>query len=185
MAGMTNDGSGKGEARRVRVTFAPASGHLDMPPLVVAEADADLEQIDASHAVLVQGGTARTRVIMDVVGRGPSIGSGTRREVVVDGWRFELDTELEARASLRERARRGAVAGGAAGPLEVRAVIPGRVLAVPVAAGDTVQAGQPLVVIEAMKMQNEVRAPRDGAIARTEATPGRTVEVGDLLVVLE
>jgi biotin carboxyl carrier protein len=51
--------------------------------------------------------------------------------------------------------------------------------------GDRVTTGQALLVIEAMKMQNEVRAPHDGLVARVEAAAGRTVDVGDLLVVLE
>jgi biotin carboxyl carrier protein len=67
----------------------------------------------------------------------------------------------------------------------LRAVIPGRVVSVAVAQGDTVTAGQPLLVLEAMKMQNELRAPRDGSVSRVVATAGTTVELGDVLVVIE
>jgi biotin carboxyl carrier protein len=105
-------------------------------------------------------------------------------EVVVDGWRFELELEDEARASLRERASRGADAAAASGPLDVRAAIPGRVSAVSVAAGDAVEAGATLLVLEAMKMQNELRAPRAGRVQRVAVGAGDTIELGDLLLVL-
>jgi biotin carboxyl carrier protein len=105
-------------------------------------------------------------------------------EVVVDGWRFELELEDDARASLRERASRAADATTATGPLDVRAAIPGRVAAVSVAAGDEVEAGATLLVVEAMKMQNELRAPRRGRVERIAVGPGETIEVGDLLAVI-
>jgi biotin carboxyl carrier protein len=63
-------------------------------------------------------------------------------------------------------------------------MIPGRVVEVRVAEGDTVVAGQTLLVVEAMKMQNELRAPRDGSVQRVAIAAGVTIELGDLLVVL-
>jgi glutaconyl-CoA decarboxylase len=72
----------------------------------------------------------------------------------------------------------------AGGPVDVRAIIPGRIAAVNVASGDAVTAGQQLLVLEAMKMQNELRAPRDGTIDRVAVSVGETVEVGDLLLVI-
>jgi biotin carboxyl carrier protein len=107
-------------------------------------------------------------------------------EVIVDGWRFVLSVEDEARASLRERATRaGAAAGGGGGALEIRAIIPGRIASVAVTPGDSVDAGQTLLAVEAMKMQNELRAPRGGTVMRVPAAVGATVEVGDVLVILE
>jgi biotin carboxyl carrier protein len=107
-------------------------------------------------------------------------------EVVVDGWRFEFTVEDAERAALRERASRDAGrAGRAGGPLEIRAIIPGRIAAVAVTSGDEVAAGQTLLAVEAMKMQNELRAPRAGVVGRVAAAVGTTVEVGALLVVLE
>jgi biotin carboxyl carrier protein len=111
-------------------------------------------------------------------------------EAVVDGWRFELELEDADRAELRARATRGRAASeGAApdtanGPAEIRAMIPGRVEGVRVAEGDTVAAGQTLLVVEAMTMQNELRAPRDGSVQRVAIAAGETIELGDLLVVL-
>jgi len=103
---------------------------------------------------------------------------------VVRGWRVEVEIEPERRAMLRERARRGAGAQAHGGPLEVHAIIPGRVVAVSVKPGETVEAGQQMLVVEAMKMQNELRAPREGTIERVGVEVGQNIEVGDLLVVI-
>jgi biotin carboxyl carrier protein len=64
-------------------------------------------------------------------------------------------------------------------------VIPGRVLSVAIAAGDSVERGDRLLVVEAMKMQNDVRTPRAGRIARVAVGPGQTVELRDVLVEIE
>src|SRR5438552_791952 len=87
--------------------------------------------------------------------------------------------QLRSRADGASRERGGKGHGGATEP---RAIIPGRIVAVAVAPGDNVVAGQQLLVIEAMKMQNELRAPRAGVIARVIVGPGQTVDLGDLLV---
>ena len=50
--------------------------------------------------------------------------------------------------------------------------------------GDEVVTGQQMLVVEAMKMQNELRAPRDGTIERVAVGPGKTIELGELLLVL-
>jgi biotin carboxyl carrier protein len=124
----------------------------------------------------------RTRVVLGPV---ESAGGGVRhREVLVDGFRFDVEVESERIAALRERARKGRAASAHSGPLEVHAIIPGRVVTVSVAPGDAVTAGQQLLVVEAMKMQNELRAPRDGTISSVGVAPGATIDVGDLLVVI-
>jgi biotin carboxyl carrier protein len=109
----------------------------------------------------------------------------SRLEVVIDGWRVEVDVEPEARASLRERATRAGTDRATAGPMELRAIIPGRIVSVEVAEGDAVEAGGRVLVVEAMKMQNEVRAPRSGTVRRIDATAGKNVEPGDVLLVIE
>ncbi|MEO7663728.1 MAG: biotin/lipoyl-containing protein, partial [Candidatus Limnocylindrales bacterium] len=129
------------------------------------------------------GATRRLLLLPPVATR--SAGRGiVRREIVVDGWRVEVEVEPAALAALRERARRGREVVGQSGPTEVRAIIPGVVVSVSVAAGDAVTAGQQLLAIEAMKMQNELRAPRDGTIERVAVGQGQTIEVGDLLLVI-
>jgi biotin carboxyl carrier protein len=105
-------------------------------------------------------------------------------EVVVDGWRFVLEVEDAERAALLARATRARSRAGRAGPAEIRAMIAGRVAEVNVVAGDRVEPGDALLVVEAMKMQNQVAAPRAGAIERVAVAAGQTIDQGDLLVVL-
>ena len=115
----------------------------------------------------------------------PSLGRGrTAVEVVVAGWRFDLEVEDARRAELRDRATAAGALIVHDGPTEVRAIIPGRVVSVAVVAGDAVTAGQRLLAVEAMKMENELRAPRDGTVERVAVVAGQTVELGDPLVVL-
>lgn len=114
----------------------------------------------------------------------PPVSGRTRLEVVVDGWRFEFEVEDADRAALRQQATKAHDLHAQHGPTEVRAVIPGRVLAVAVAPGDVVIAGQQLLTVEAMKMQNELRSPRDGTVDRVAVAAGATVEPGDILLVL-
>jgi biotin carboxyl carrier protein len=63
--------------------------------------------------------------------------------------------------------------------------MPGRVVRVLVAEGDEVEAMQGVVVIEAMKMQNELKAPRAGRISKVAVTADTTVEAGQVLIVVE
>jgi biotin carboxyl carrier protein len=162
----------------------PQEGLID--PRVVSPDDGDgvLEGQALPRATLHHPGERGFRrvLVLPLDGKAPS---GARRlEVVVDGWRFEVEVESEQRAALRERARRDRGDPSQSGPAEVRAIIPGVVLSVAVAPGDDVTAGQQLLVIEAMKMQNELRAPREGTIERVAVGPGTTIEVGDLLLVI-
>jgi biotin carboxyl carrier protein len=92
---------------------------------------------------------------------------------------FELLDELTARALL---------ATGGRTVKKVRhlaAAMPGRVLRVLVATGDRVTLGQPILVLEAMKMENEVKSPRDGVVASVESAAGQAVSEGDVLVRFE
>jgi biotin carboxyl carrier protein len=114
----------------------------------------------------------------------PTARGGTAVEVVVAGWRFEFEVEDAALRDLRERATSAGEAGTHHGPTDLRAIIPGRVLSVAVAVGDDVEAGQRLLSVEAMKMENELRAPRAGTVERVSVGPGDTVELGDTLIVL-
>ena len=110
-------------------------------------------------------------------------GSGPPRiEVVVDGWRFRFEVEDARRARLRDGSRRAAVGLGSQAPQIVRAQIPGRVVSVAVAVGEQVAPGQRLLSIEAMKMENEVRATRAGTVDAVMVAAGSRVELGTDLV---
>ncbi|HZS38549.1 MAG TPA: biotin/lipoyl-containing protein, partial [Polyangia bacterium] len=73
----------------------------------------------------------------------------------------------------------------ASGPLSVKSPMPGKVVKVLVRAGDDVKAGQGIVVVEAMKMENELKAPRDGKIKEVQVQEGQAVEAGQTLATLE
>ena len=72
-----------------------------------------------------------------------------------------------------------------AGPQRVTSPMPGKVVRVLVKAGDQVKARQGLVVIEAMKMENELRAARDGRVREVPAAAGQSVEAGSVLVIVD
>jgi biotin carboxyl carrier protein len=86
----------------------------------------------------------------------------------------------------RRTGRGAAEAGGAAhGEQRVTAPMPGRVIRVLVAPGDAVEARQPVVVIEAMKMENELRSPKTGRVKDVTVSAGTSVEAGRILVVID
>jgi biotin carboxyl carrier protein len=158
----------------------------DDPIVDGGQVPARLERFDAGRARLTladHGEPVRLPIVVGEARQDRARGTVVR-EVVVRGWRIEVEVEPERRAMLRERARRGAGAQAHGGPLEVHAIIPGRVVAVSVKSGETVEAGQQMLVVEAMKMQNELRAPREGTIERVGVEVGQNIEVGDLLVVI-
>jgi biotin carboxyl carrier protein len=75
--------------------------------------------------------------------------------------------------------------GGDSGPSRVMAPIPGKVVAIKVAEGDEVAAGQSLIVLEAMKMENELSAEQAGRVTAVHVNDGQTVDGGELLVEIE
>ncbi len=77
-----------------------------------------------------------------------------------------------------------AAAPVAAGATTVSAPMPGKVLEVKVKAGDAVKSGDVLMILEAMKMQNEIMAPADGTVSDVRVSAGQTVSTGDVMIVL-
>jgi glutaconyl-CoA/methylmalonyl-CoA decarboxylase subunit gamma len=74
---------------------------------------------------------------------------------------------------------------GATGQDAIKTTMPGRVIRTLVKEGDSIEAGQPVIVIEAMKMENELKATRAGTIRRVAVEPGALVEAGTVLVEIE
>jgi biotin carboxyl carrier protein len=102
-----------------------------------------------------------------------STARGRRRLTVTDPLRARL-------SSVAQQA-----GGGGAETEEVRALMPGRVVDVSVAAGDSVEAGGLLLVLEAMKMQNELRATHAGVVLQCAIAAGQTVDTGALLLTIQ
>ncbi len=152
-------------------------------------------------------GTGKFRVLLDgephdvdaarVGGYGLSLlvdgERGVSRDVQVTpgGARGELLITLAGRiiqgtVNGRRTGRAAAEGGvGADGEQPVIAPMPGRVIRILVAAGDTVELQQGVVVVEAMKMENELRSPKTGRVKTVSVTPGTSVEAGRVLLVVE
>jgi acetyl/propionyl-CoA carboxylase alpha subunit len=100
----------------------------------------------------------------------------------VDGWPLRAAVLDERTRAIRAMTGRGAAAHG---PKPVRAPMPGLIVRIDVAAGESVKAGQGVVVMEAMKMENELKADGSGLVARVLVAAGQAVEKGAVLVEFE
>ena len=89
-----------------------------------------------------------------------------------------------AAAPAPQAAPKAAPAPAAAGSVKVDAPMPGNILDVKVSNGTAVKAGQVLVILEAMKMENEIVAPQDGTVASVNVNKGDTVEAGQTIITL-
>ena len=104
--------------------------------------------------------------------------------ITVNGVAYSVSVEETAAgaAPVAAAAPKAAAPAGAAGAVAVKAPMPGNILDVKVAAGASVKAGDVLVILEAMKMENEIVAPQDGTVASVNVNKGDTVNSGDVLV---
>jgi len=90
--------------------------------------------------------------------------------------------ELRDPRSLRSRQK---TTGDEKGPKKILAPMPGRIVRLLVTENSEVEAGQGIVVVEAMKMQNEIKSPRKGVVRKISAAPGAAVNPGDVLAIVE
>ena len=111
--------------------------------------------------------------------------------VTVNGTAYEIELEELTGAAPAPAAATAAPApapapaAAPAGGEQVTSPLPGTILSINVAAGDTVKRGQVLMVLEAMKMENEIMCPCDGKIASVNTSKGASVESGTLLCVIQ
>lgn len=120
---------------------------------------------DRVHRVIARRGDARGRYALSV-----------------DGRAFAVDALDERTRAIRDLS---AASQAATGPAPLVAPMPGLVVRIQVAVGDTVAAGQGLVVMEAMKMENELRAAAGGTVRAVLVATGTAVEKGHVLIELE
>lgn len=119
--------------------------------------------------------------------------NGKSYELIIESERFNYGVTLRGehfQIQVEDERTRRLNAGRKApslpeGELPVKAPIPGLVVKVLTPAGTPVEDGQPLVLLEAMKMENEIRAPRAGVVKKVEVTAGQRVEQNAILIVLE
>ncbi|MEZ4340884.1 MAG: biotin/lipoyl-containing protein [Sandaracinaceae bacterium] len=156
-----------GEARDVDVVIAPDGRGVSV------SLDGEPQEVDV---VRVPGGLS-----MRIGGRVFDLAVGGKPEstqLAAGGARALAEVLSDRMRAKRERA--GGSLGG--GGTEIRAPMPGRVVKILVAKGQAVEAGDPSIVIEAMKMENELRAPVSGTVAEVLVSEGAAVEGGVLLV---
>jgi pyruvate carboxylase subunit B len=137
---------------------------------------AQVTPIDGTPVYVVTVGDEVHRV---VVRRGSTVGVYV---LSLDGYRLDVEAVDERTRAIRELS---GVAGAPTGPAPLKAPMPGLVVRVNVQPGDHVQAGQGLVVMEAMKMENELRAQSAGRVSHVLVEPGTVVEKGTTLIELE
>jgi biotin carboxyl carrier protein len=141
-----------------------------------APVHAELSDIEGSPVRMVKVGTNVYRVVAE-----KNQGQG-RYTLWIDGYRFDTEALDERTRSSRDISAANAVP---VGPAPIIAPMPGLIVRVNVNPGDQVTAGQGIVVMEAMKMENELRATAAGTVRSVEVSPGTAVEKGALLVALE
>lgn len=163
---------------------------------VVKVGEADVE-VELDGDVVTVDGVARIAQVSDVEGtpvRMVTIGDEVHRVVArkgatrgrftlwLDGFRYEVEALDERTRAIRELSGAGRESTG---PAPLLAPMPGMIVRVAVQVGDTVEPGQSLVVMEAMKMENELRATSAGTVKSVLAQPGTAVEKGSVLLELE
>ncbi|MBX3182019.1 MAG: biotin/lipoyl-binding protein [Polyangiaceae bacterium] len=171
----------EGEEHAVEVTQLPGGSFQVQSVTVQGEAQGDGEVLSApvqarleksSYGDLVQVGGR----VFDLNLQGSVPGE---LQVFASGQRVQATVETaRSRAAAKVRGQR---AGGASAG-EVKSPMPGKVVKVLVSAGDTVEQGQPLVVVEAMKMENELTAPVAGVVCAVHVQAGDTVESSGKLI---
>lgn len=102
--------------------------------------------------------------------------------VTLRGEQFQVQVEDERSRKLNAGRKPAELPDG---EIALRAPIPGLVVKMLASAGQEVEEGQPLVILEAMKMENELQSPRAGIVKKVEVDPGQRVEQNAILVVLE
>jgi acetyl/propionyl-CoA carboxylase alpha subunit len=163
---------------------------------VVMVGDTEVEVVLDGDDATVDGATVSARVT-DVEGtpvRMVTVGDAVHRVVArrgesrgrytlwVDGFRYEVEALDERTRTIRELSGASAAASG---PAPLKAPMPGMIVRVAVQAGDAVVPGQSLIVMEAMKMENELRATVPATVKAVLVQPGTAVEKGALLLELE
>ena len=123
------------------------------------------------YVVLLEGKVFRCE--LQVTGDG-------RYEIDVNGHRFDARVR-----DLKHLGRGKASDAATGGKIELTAPMPGKVVRILRQAGDEVQSGDGILVVEAMKMQNEMQSPRSGKVAEIRVNEGQTVNAGDVLAVIE
>ena len=158
------------EGRTHEIELGPEGLLLDGRPV-----EADLRSNQGSHLLnLVLDGRSYTLSARRRDGRG-------EWDIEIEGWRHAVLALDERRKAIRELAGTVAMSHG---PIKIKAPMPGLVIKVEVDMEEEVEKGQGLIVMEAMKMENELKATAAGQISEVLVEPGQTVDRGETLLVI-
>ncbi|MEM9455306.1 MAG: biotin/lipoyl-containing protein [Myxococcota bacterium] len=168
-----------GRAQRFEVTVEGRKHEVSVEldegghPVTIRVDDAPCSvQLGADDTMLVGTGEGPMHTVHLVPRRRP-------HQAMVDGTLMAVEVKSAREAALEAAM---ASAGGGTGGGRVAAPMPGRVVRLLVSEGDAVEHDAPLLIVEAMKMENEVRAPTAGTVRQVAVAAGDTVEAGQLLV---
>lgn len=157
---------------RVRQVVVHRTGSVFVVAIDGHERVVDAVPIDGETWSLLFDGASREVTVLPV---------GRSGESLVGVGQVAVAVSLNGR---RRSGRREDGGQAGLGPQRMLAPMPGKIVRVLAKAGDAVRARQPVLVIEAMKMENELRAARDGVVAEMHTTEGQSVEAGALLAVI-
>ena len=158
-----------GQIRQVEIEPADQPGQWRIQ-VDGQEVEADAHLLRPGVLSLLIAGQSH-RVVLDVEHYEPALHLGAKR----------IPYRVDDPRSLRSQRRHGRTDG----PVTLKASMPGRIVRLLVEKGDTVSAHQGILVIEAMKMQNEIKSPKEGRVADLRVSPGDTVASGDTLAIIE
>jgi biotin carboxyl carrier protein len=161
---MTLEAAVNGDARRIRLQVNEGQVEYAWGE---AQGTLDVREVEPSVYAVIAAGRSVTITIGE------------------NGWAEANGAVFQVEVTDPRNAVSGRGSQGRSGRVRIAAPMPGRVIRVLVNPGDAVTAGQGLVVVEAMKMQNEMKAPRDAVVAAVKTQNGATVAAGDALVILE
>lgn len=163
-----------------------------------SEREFTIEKLDGNRVRIVHAGRTRVYEAVKVVGSGKAStwsllpeGGGEARQIDVDGAAPDVNVTVDnVTVGMKLQSARAKVAGRAAPAQKavsssVQSPMPGKVVKLLVGVGDEVKAGQGVVVVEAMKMENELKSPRDGKVKAVSVKEGQAVEAGQALATLE
>lgn len=182
-----------GQAARITVHGTPRDGS-PLDGQVVFERLPEAATGEVSGDAAPPNPTVASRYSVEAVGTGlySVLLAGRSYRVTVGGRQASGATELmvNGRSMAIEvfdprDLRAGARGTSHQGRQEITAQMPGKIVRLLVEPGDSVEAGQGLIVVEAMKMQNEMKSPKAGTVAEVRAKPGATVAAGEVLLAIE
>jgi biotin carboxyl carrier protein len=151
---------------------------------IIVHTDGTVEIEGRRFAVDLQHITGNTVYSMIIEGKSHEVFADLedgKWKILLDGERYEVEVEDERTKRLKDLAGPDKKL---VGDVQIRAPMPGMVVKIPVEAGQHVSQNQSLIILEAMKMENELRAPRAGLVKEIRITTNQTVELNQVLLIL-